>query len=186
MGRWSKCGLLIEMALVVHAKIFVKRNFRKRTAPHKWLTQRPERKHHILILASIPSHFPILYESCRVFEIIVTVAVMPNGNSHTFNLSTYVIVKSFSLTLIIIDMKRKSSYEEISKFKKSSLSLIHGPGPATWTSTHIANTNDLIPSIPSGDTTASTQVSTAGFSVSVQLRPSHLYVLIFCYWADRS
>jgi hypothetical protein len=69
------------------------------------------------------------------------------------------------LTLIINDMKR--IYKKVFKSKKSSLGSIHGPGPATSTSTHIT---DLM---PASDATASAQV-TAGVSVSIQLRPSHL------------
>jgi hypothetical protein len=68
----------------------------------------------------------------------------------------------------------KRIYKKVFKSKKTeSLGSIHGLGPATSTSTLITSTTDLIPSIPTGDATASAQV-TAGVSVSVQLRPSHL------------
>ena len=77
----------------------------------------------------------------------------------------------FLLTLIINDMK--PFYKKIFKSKKSFLGSIRGPGPATSTSTPITSTTDLMPCIPASDTTASAQV-TAGVSVSVQLRPSHL------------
>ena len=86
------------------------------------------------------------------------------------NLSTYLIERSFSLTLIINDMKR--IYENVSKSKEPSLGSIHGPRPATSTSTLITSTTDLIPSIPS-DATANAQVA-AGVTVSVQLAQSHL------------
>jgi hypothetical protein len=85
--------------------------------------------------------------------------------------STYVIERSFSLTLIINDMKR--IYKKFFKSKKPSLGSIHGPGPATSASTLITSTADFMPPIPASDATASAQV-TAGVSVSVQLRPSHL------------
>jgi hypothetical protein len=71
------------------------------------------------------------------------------------------------LTLIIDDMKR--IFKKVFKSKKLSLRSIHGPGPATSTSTPITSSTDLMPSIPA----ASAQV-TAGVSVSVQLRPLHL------------
>ena len=82
---------------------------------------------------------------------------------------TYVIESSCFLTLIIIDMKR--IYGKVFKSKKASLGSIHGPGPATSTSTLITSTTGLLPSesIPASDATASAQV-TAGISVSVQLR----------------
>jgi hypothetical protein len=67
----------------------------------------------------------------------------------------------------------KRSHEKAFKSKIPSLGSIHGPGPATSTSTLITSTTDLMPSIPASDATASAQV-TAGVSVSVQLRPSHL------------
>ena len=62
--------------------------------------------------------------------------------------------------------------------KKPSLGSVlraSGPGPATSTSTLTLTTSstDLTPSGPACNTTAATQV-TAGVSVSVQLRLSHL------------
>ena len=91
----------------------------------------------------------------------------------TFNsdLSNYVIERSFSLTLITNDMKR--IYKKVFKSKIPPLGSIHGPGPATSTSTLITSTTDLMPSIPASDATASVQV-TAGVTVSVQLHQSHL------------
>ena len=69
----------------------------------------------------------------------------------------------------------KRIYKKVFKSKKPSLGSIHGPGPATSTSTVITSTTDLMPLIPAcdSDATVSAQVS-AGVSVSVQLRPSHL------------
>ena len=64
-------------------------------------------------------------------------------------------------------------YRKVFKPKKPSLGPIHVPGPATSTSGLIISTTDLMPSIPASDATASAQV-TAGVSVSVQLRLSHL------------
>ena len=99
--------------------------------------------------------------------------------------STYVIDRLLSFTLIINDMKR--ILKKAFKSKKSSRGTIHGLGPATSTSTSIGPT-DLMLSIPActseTDGTTSAQVA-AGVSVSVQLRPSHLYVLTYCYRADR-
>jgi hypothetical protein len=68
----------------------------------------------------------------------------------------------------------KRIYKKVFKSKKPSMGSIHGPGPATSTSTLITST-DLMPSVPatSSDATASAQVS-AGVSVSIQLRASHL------------
>jgi hypothetical protein len=83
------------------------------------------------------------------------------------NLFTYLSLS----TLIIDDMKR--IYKKVFKSNKPSLGSIYGPGPATSTSTLITSTTHLMPFIPASDATASAQV-TAGVSVSVQLRPSHL------------
>ena len=68
----------------------------------------------------------------------------------------------------------KRIYKKVFKPKKPSPGSIHGPGPATSTSTLIAS-HDLMPSIPASDSDAiaSAQV-TAGVSVSVQLCPSLL------------
>jgi hypothetical protein len=100
-----------------------------------------------------------LYERCRVFESARIVWV-------SWCISSYVIERFFSLTLIIDDMKR--IYKKVFKStgKKPSLGSIHGPGPATSTSTLITSSTDLMPSIPASDATASAQV-TAGVSVSV-------------------
>ena len=96
--------------------------------------------------------------------------------------STYVIEKPFSFTSIINDMKR------VFKSKKPSLGTIHGLGPATSTSTTTGPT-DLMLSIPAcdseSDESTSAQVA-AGVNVTVQLHPPHLYVLTYCYQADRS
>jgi hypothetical protein len=64
----------------------------------------------------------------------------------------------------------KRIYRKVFKSKKASL---HGPEPATSTSTLITSATDLLSSTPTYDATASAQV-TAGVSVSIQLRPSHL------------
>ena len=70
----------------------------------------------------------------------------------------------------------KRFYKRVFKSKKRS---IHESGPATSTSTHITST-DLMPSIRASDATAGAQVTViSGVSVSVQLRPSLFYVLIF-------
>ena len=102
--------------------------------------------------------------------------IMLYGNSQMFNsnLSTYVIKRSFSLTLIINNMKH--IYKKLFKFKKPPLSSIHRPGPATLTLTLIKSTTGLMPSIPASDASdaiTSAQV-TAGITVSVQLHQSHL------------
>ena len=73
----------------------------------------------------------------------------------------------------------KRIYKKVFKSKKPSLGPIHGPGPATSTSTLITRTTDIMPSIPGSDATTSVHV-TAGVSVSVQLRQSYLSVLIYC------
>ena len=67
----------------------------------------------------------------------------------------------------------KQFYRKVFKSKKPSLGSIHGPEPATSTSTLITSTTDFVPSVPASDATASAQVI-AGVSVGVQLRPSHL------------
>ena len=84
--------------------------------------------------------------------------------------STYVTERSFFLTLIN-EMKR--IYKKVFKSEKLSLGSIRGPGPANSTSTLITSSTDLMPSIPARDATASAHI-TAGDTVSVQLRPSHL------------
>ena len=84
-------------------------------------------------------------------------------------LASYVTV---TLTLTIIN-EMKRFYKKVFKSDKPSLGSIHGPGPATSTSTLITSIDDLMPSIHASDATASTQV-TAGVSVNVQLRPSHV------------
>ena len=74
----------------------------------------------------------------------------------------------------------KRFYKKAFKSMKPSLGSIHEPGPATSTSTHITSTTDLVPSILTSHATASAQLTSASsVSVSVQLRPSLLYVLIF-------
>jgi hypothetical protein len=90
-----------------------------------------------------------------------------HGSHGVVSVSTYVIARSFSLTLIINDMKR--FYKKLFKSKRPSLGSIHGPEPATLTSTLITNTAALIPMVPVSDATASAQV-TDGASVSYQLR----------------
>ena len=80
-------------------------------------------------------------------------------------------------------MKRNHSYEEVFKSKRPSLG---GARSATSTLTLITSTTDIMPPIPASDVTASTPQVAAGVSVSVQLRQSHLRVLIYCYRADRS
>ena len=84
------------------------------------------------------------------------------------SLRAYVIERSFSLTSIIIDMKRL--YNRVFKTKKLSLGSMHGPDPATSTSTFIRSLSatDIMSSIPGSDAIASAHV-TAGVSVSVQL-----------------
>ena len=83
-------------------------------------------------------------------------------------------------------MKRKSTYENDSKSKKPSLGPIYGPGATTSKSTLIKSATDLLPSIPATRIEATASALTAGLSVSVQLRPSHLIVLNYCYRTDRS
>ena len=79
----------------------------------------------------------------------------------------------YSLTLTINEMKRL--YKKVFKSKKPSLGSTHGHGPAISTSTLITNTADLMPSIHASDVIASRGAQvTAGVSVSVQLRPSHV------------
>ena len=99
--------------------------------------------------------------------------------------STYVIKKPFSFTSIIKDMKR--ALKKLFKSKKLSLGSVHELGPATLTSTSTGPT-DLMLSIPGcdseSDKATGAQVAD-GVSVSVQLHPSHLYVLTYCYRADR-
>ena len=93
--------------------------------------------------------------------------------------STYVIERPFSFTLIINDMKR--ILKKVFKSKKPSLGSIHGLVPATSTSTSTGSgATDLMLSVPACDSgTTSAQVA-AGI-VSVQFRPSHLWVLTYCY-----
>jgi len=72
----------------------------------------------------------------------------------------------------------KRFYKKVVKSKKPSRS-IHEPGPATSTltdSTLMTSAGGLMPSFPAcdSDATASAQVTGAGVSVSLQLRPSHL------------
>ena len=81
-------------------------------------------------------------------------------------------VLPLTLTLTINEMKRFC--KKLFRSKKPSLGSIHRYGVATSTSTLITGTADLMPSIYASDVTASTQVTTAGISVSVQLRSSHL------------
>ena len=82
------------------------------------------------------------------------------------------------------DMKWNHSYEEVFKSKRPSLG---GATPATSTSTLITSTTNILPPIPASDATASASAQVAaGVSVSVQLRQSHLQVLIYCYRADHS
>jgi hypothetical protein len=97
--------------------------------------------------------------------------ISSNHSSYGHCNSTYVIESSFSLTSIIVNMKH--IYKKVFKSKKASLGSIHGREPVTSTSAIITSANDLLPSTPTYDATASAQV-TAGDSVSVQLRPSHL------------
>ena len=93
-----------------------------------------------------------------------------------FGFITYVIdVFIFDLDA---DHQRKRFYKKVFKSKNLSLGSIHGPGPATSTSTDITSTTDLMPSISTSDEideTASALLQvTTGVSVSVQYRPSHL------------
>ena len=77
-----------------------------------------------------------------------------------------------TLTINLNDMKR--FYKKLFRSNKPSRDSIHGPGPATSTtstSTLITSTADLMPSLPTNDAPASAHI-TAGVSVSVQLRPS--------------
>ena len=70
----------------------------------------------------------------------------------------------------------KQIFKKVFKSKKPSRVSIHDPGPATSPSTLITSTTDLMPSIlATSDPIASAEV-TAGFNVSVRLRPSHLKV----------
>jgi hypothetical protein len=89
-----------------------------------------------------------------------------------------------------IDMKRTGIYKILFKSKKPSLGSILAPGLATSTSTNITSSTtgtDLMVSIPACDHDSTTRVQvTAGVSVSVQFRPSHLKVLNYCYREDRS
>ena len=71
----------------------------------------------------------------------------------------------------------KRIYEKVFKSKNPSLGSKHGPETSTLTSTLKTSTTDLMLSVPS-DATA--QV-TAGVSLSVQLRASHLQLLTYCY-----
>ena len=101
----------------------------------------------------------------------IAVLLLPN--------SPYVIEKPFSLTSIINDMKR--DLKKVLKSKKPSLGTIHGLGPATSTSTS-AGPTDLMLFIPACDSKSDRTTSAqgaAGVSVSVQLHPSHIYVLIY-------
>ena len=71
-------------------------------------------------------------------------------------------------------MKRTHGEKEVFISKKRSRGSKHGPGTAASTSTS-TGTTDLVPSIPSFDSAGTTSAQvTAGVSVSVQLRPSHL------------
>ena len=86
----------------------------------------------------------------------------------------------------------KRFYKKVFKSKKPSRST-HGTGPLAATSTLtdstlITSAGGLMPSFPAcdSDATASAQVTGAGVSVSLQLRPSHLEVLTDCYRLDRS
>jgi hypothetical protein len=97
----------------------------------------------------------------------------PKQVIHSFALSTYVIERLLSLTLIINDMKR--IYKKVFKSKKPSLGLLHGPGQALI-STLMTSTIDLTPSIRADGSTASAAEVTVGVNVSVQLRPSHHYI----------
>ena len=104
--------------------------------------------------------------SLRVSDSVATIA--PHGKVNVFGF-TYVIEITLTLTRTIIDMKR--FYKKVFRSKRPSLGSIHRPDePATSTSTLITGTADLMPSIPTSDATATTQV-TAGVIVSVQLRP---------------
>ena len=76
-----------------------------------------------------------------------------------------------TLTLIINLNDMKRIYKRVFKSKEPSSDSIHGPGPATSTSTMVTSTTDLMPSIPASDAIASAQVTT-GVGVSIQLRPS--------------
>ena len=108
----------------------------------------------------------LLYGRCRVY--------FRSLHWHLRVDSSYVIECSFSLTLIINDMKRTHKKEKVFKSKKPSRGSKHVPGPAASTSTS-TGTADLMPSTPSFDLdgTANAQV-TVGVSVRVYLRPSHL------------
>ena len=97
----------------------------------------------------------------------------------------------FHFSLFIIKLTStthmKRIFKKVFKSKEPSLGSIHGPGSPTPTSTLTTSTIDLIPSIPArySDAAPSAQV-TAGVSVSVQLCPSHLKVLTYCFRAERS
>ena len=64
----------------------------------------------------------------------------------------------------------KRIVKKVFKSKNLSLGSIHGPGPATSTSTHITSTTDLMPSISTTSDETANALVTAGVSVSVQLR----------------
>ena len=148
-------------------------NCRKRTALHKWLTQGPERKRHsqLYLLQFQPiflrgmKHVGSLRVLVEIASWLVTRRI---GNCLVLQLCNQEI---FPFDLIINDMKR--IFKKVFKSKKPSLGSIHGPEPATLTSTPMRSTTDLMPFIPTGDVIADTQ-ATAGVSVSVQLRSSHL------------
>ena len=78
----------------------------------------------------------------------------------------------------------KRTYNEEKDIKSKKRRLMYGPvnGPAS-TSTQ-PGTLDFMASCDSDATTTRAQV-TAGASVSVQIHLSHLYVLVYCYRADR-
>ena len=73
--------------------------------------------------------------------------------------------------------------------KKPCLGSKHGAEPATLTSTSTSTlktgTADLMPSALACDGTANAQVI-PGVNVSIQPRPSYLYVFAYYYRVDRS
>ena len=166
-------GLQVEIALVVHAKIFISEIVEKE---QHCISDSPK------ALNVFPCYMKdVGSESLSIVMIASYVSHAKASNHYALwpvrkvYFSTYVIKRSFSLTSIFNDMK--GIYKKLFKSKKPSLGSVHGPGPATSTSTLITNTTDLRlkPSIPASDSdaTASAEVA-AGVSVSVQLRPSHL------------
>ena len=148
MPDGSSAGSLTSSSLPRSMRKILMWNCRIMKSIHMWLTQGSERKY-------------------LQFQLVMNVGTMVRHASLvTIKLHPY------SLTLTINEMKRL--YKKVFKSKKPSLGS-HGHGPATSTLTLITNTTDLMPSIHASDVTAShgAQV-TAGVSVSVQLRPSHV------------